>query len=85
MKATYLNATDIMSSLELDDNQIETFLNQHFTYGDSATDLTLISRFSFMAKLKDYVSKLENKQDYMEWWGDFKITLDGITHINIEG
>lgn len=83
----FVNASDFFGALGLGDAETQEFLDQ-FTYGDSLTTFTLISRGTFLSHLKNFILDSEDlfeKDALIETLRDYNLSVDvRIKYINIE-
>ena len=83
----FVNASDVFEAIELGDFEQGQFLDQ-FTYGDSLTDLTLISKQTFVNRLVKFIAGCEDvyeKDVMMQNLKEYNFgLLDCIKHVNIE-
>ncbi len=83
----FVNASDVFEAIELGDFEQGQFLDQ-FTYGDSLTDLTLISKQTFVNRLVKFIANCEDvyeKDVVMQNLKEYNFgLLDCIKYVNIE-
>ena len=83
----FVNASEVFEAIELGDFEQGQFLDQ-FTYGDSLTDLTLITKQTFFNRLVKFITNCEDvyeKDVMMQNLKEYNFgLLDCIKHVNIE-
>ena len=83
----FVNASEVFEAIELGDFEQGQFLDQ-FTYGDSLTDLTLITKQTFVNRLVKFITNCEDEYEkdvMMQNLKEYNFgLLDCIKHVNIE-
>ena len=85
--AYFVNASDVFNAIELGDFEQGQFLKQ-FAFGDSLTDLTLITKAKFLQRLTKFIVDCEDiyeKDVMMQTLKEYNFgLLECVKHVNIE-